>query len=83
MDQSKTNLPHLIRERKAGSNLWRLRFVLLCLCIQYIVWMLQYIETVTNLHLISPLEHMSQQQLFMVTEPMHTLMFTLGPMTQT
>ena len=28
MDQSKTNLPHLIRERKSGSNLWRLRCVL-------------------------------------------------------
>ena len=27
MDQNKTNLPHILRERKSGSNLWRLRFV--------------------------------------------------------
>ena len=27
MDQSKTNLPHILHERKSGSNLWRLRFV--------------------------------------------------------
>ena len=25
MDQSKTNLPHLARERKSGSALWKLR----------------------------------------------------------
>lgn len=28
MDQSKTNLPHLTRERKCGCNLWRLRLVM-------------------------------------------------------
>ena len=25
MDQSKTNLPHLVRQRKSGCNLWKLR----------------------------------------------------------
>ena len=28
MDQSKTKLPYLVRERKSGCNLWRLRFSL-------------------------------------------------------
>ena len=29
MDQSKTNLPHFVRERKCRAGLWRLRYTLL------------------------------------------------------
>lgn len=64
MDQSKTNLPHLIRERKSGSNLWRLRCVFVRLLVFMQVFVCVSLACVMCVCLDVAFEAMNQQITF-------------------